>query len=189
MLSLERFEMDALRIGASSEWVVEANWKIIIENYSECLHCPTVHPELVNVIPAYREGWVLEDGRDDGGVWLAEGGTYAPGVSTLQVLPTMSDVDARSVYGGAIFNQYLGPGTDANDDALDVSDYLTLSAQAAEAQSPDDYRWNTADLKRWVANAAEQKDMDPDDGRGMLPFPQLTDEQLDQVVAYLATLD
>ena len=103
MLSLERFEMDALRIGASSEWVVEANWKIIIENYSECLHCPTVHPELVDVIPAYRTGWVLEDGRDDGGVWLAEGGTYAPGFSTLPVLPSMSDVDACSVYGGAIF--------------------------------------------------------------------------------------
>ena len=83
MLSFERFEMDELRIGASAEWMVEANWKIIIENYNECLHCPTVHPELVDVIPAYRKGWVFEEGRDDGGVTLASGGTYAPGVSTL----------------------------------------------------------------------------------------------------------
>ncbi len=74
MLSFERFEMDELRIGASAEWMVEANWKIIIENYNECLHCPTVHPELVEVIPAYRKGWVFEDGRDDGGVTLASGG-------------------------------------------------------------------------------------------------------------------
>jgi Rieske 2Fe-2S family protein len=103
MLSFERFRMDELRIGASSEWIVEANWKIIIENYNECLHCPTVHPELVNVIPAYRKGWVFEDGRDDGGVTLAGGSTYAPGGSTLPVLPSMSELDATSVYGGTIF--------------------------------------------------------------------------------------
>jgi Rieske 2Fe-2S family protein len=103
MLSFERFQMDELRIGASTEWMVEANWKIIIENYNECLHCPTVHPELVDVIPAYRKGWVFEDGRDDGGVTLASGGTYAPGSSALPMLPGMNEVDAQSVYGGTIF--------------------------------------------------------------------------------------
>jgi Rieske 2Fe-2S family protein len=103
MLSFERFDMDELRIGASSEWLVEANWKIIIENYNECLHCPTVHPELVEVIPAYRKGYVFEEGRDDGGVTLASGGTYAPGVDTLPTLPSMNELDARSVYGGTIF--------------------------------------------------------------------------------------
>ena len=108
LLSFERFEIDTLRIGASSEWVVEANWKIIIENYNECLHCPTVHPELISVIPAYRKGWVFEEGRDDGGVWLAEGGsTYAPaaapGVAALPTLPAMNELDAKSVYGGTIF--------------------------------------------------------------------------------------
>ena len=65
----------------STEWMVEANWKIIIENYNECLHCPTVHPELVDVIPAYRKGWVFEDGRDDGGVTLASGRRRTPPAS------------------------------------------------------------------------------------------------------------
>ena len=104
MLSFERFEMDTLRIGATSEWIVEANWKILIENYNECLHCPTVHPELVEAIPAYRKGWVFEEGRDDGGVWLASGSSYtADGQSSIPVLPTMNEVEARSVYGGTIF--------------------------------------------------------------------------------------
>ena len=104
MLSFERFEMDTLRIGATTEWVVEANWKILVENYNECLHCPTVHPELVEAIPAYRKGWVFEDGRDDGGVWLASGSSYtADGQSNIPVLPTMNEVEARSVYGGTIF--------------------------------------------------------------------------------------
>ena len=25
---------------------VKANWKLIIQNYSECLHCPIIHPAL-----------------------------------------------------------------------------------------------------------------------------------------------
>ena len=107
LLDFERFEIDRLRIGATTEWLVEANWKIIIENYNECLHCPTVHPELVDVIPAYRKGWVFEDGREDGGVTLASGSTYAPGVSTLPLIPTMTEVDATSVYGGTIFPNVL----------------------------------------------------------------------------------
>ena len=34
---------------------VEANWKAIVENYSECLHCPGVHPEL-NRLSHYESG-------------------------------------------------------------------------------------------------------------------------------------
>ncbi len=103
ILEFERFDMETLRIGATSRWLVEANWKIILENYGECLHCPTVHPELVELIPAYRTGSVWEPGRSDGGVWLAEGNSYAPGVTTLPTLPAMTDVDAKSAYGGTVF--------------------------------------------------------------------------------------
>ncbi len=46
-----------------------------MENYNECLHCPTIHPELVAVVPAYRKGSIFEEGRDDGGVTLADGRT------------------------------------------------------------------------------------------------------------------
>jgi Rieske 2Fe-2S family protein len=46
---------------------------------------------------------VFEDGREDGGVTLASGGAYAPGVSGLPLIPTMTEVDANSVYGGTIF--------------------------------------------------------------------------------------
>ena len=33
-----------------------ANWKIVVENYQECLHCTRVHPELVDLVPIYRTG-------------------------------------------------------------------------------------------------------------------------------------
>ena len=32
------------------------NWKLFWENYSECYHCPGIHPELCRVVPLYREG-------------------------------------------------------------------------------------------------------------------------------------
>ena len=37
------------------EYDVRANWKLIMQNYSECLHCPTIHPELSTKLP-YQSG-------------------------------------------------------------------------------------------------------------------------------------
>jgi Rieske 2Fe-2S family protein len=34
---------------------VRANWKLVFQNYSECLHCPTIHPKLATVLP-YQSG-------------------------------------------------------------------------------------------------------------------------------------
>ena len=74
-LSLARFGLADLRTAHVSVNEVQANWKIVIENYNECLHCPTIHPELVAIVPAYRKGSIFEDGREDGGVSLADGRT------------------------------------------------------------------------------------------------------------------
>ncbi len=35
-----------LRVARRIEYDVQANWKLIFENYSECYHCPLVHPAL-----------------------------------------------------------------------------------------------------------------------------------------------
>jgi choline monooxygenase len=44
--------------GRSREWVIDANWKIVVENYLECYHCPVAHKSfsrLIDVDPdAYR---------------------------------------------------------------------------------------------------------------------------------------
>jgi len=45
----ERFanwRMSELRLGRRIVYQVEANWKLIILNFNECLHCPTLHPAL-----------------------------------------------------------------------------------------------------------------------------------------------
>src|SRR5438067_1465938 len=45
----ERFapwRMADLRLGRRIVYEVKANWKLIVLNYNECLHCPTLHPAL-----------------------------------------------------------------------------------------------------------------------------------------------
>src|SRR5262249_30706039 len=86
----ERFgPLGELRVGHRTAVDVAANWKVHVENFNECLHCPTVHPELVAVVPAYKRGDVLEDGRDDGGVAIIDAGTSFTrnGKSALPVMP------------------------------------------------------------------------------------------------------
>ena len=38
--------MDDLRLVHRVEYDVAANWKLIVQNYNECLHCPIIHPLL-----------------------------------------------------------------------------------------------------------------------------------------------
>ena len=51
-------DVDALRFHHRTEWTVEANWKVVCENFLECYHCPVAHKgfsALVDVSPdAYR---------------------------------------------------------------------------------------------------------------------------------------
>jgi Rieske 2Fe-2S family protein len=40
-----------LVVGMRHTYEIAANWKIIVENYHECYHCPLIHPELCQVSP------------------------------------------------------------------------------------------------------------------------------------------
>lgn len=50
-----RFNLPALVSVRRVVYDVRANWKLIAQNYSECLHCPTIHPELSAKLP-YTSG-------------------------------------------------------------------------------------------------------------------------------------
>ena len=68
---------------------VEANWKILNENFMECYHCPGVHPELCDLVPLYRSGTVDVQGGDV----VAE---FRPGASSF----TLSGKTAREPFPG-----------------------------------------------------------------------------------------
>jgi glycine betaine catabolism A len=42
---------EELVCAARHSYEVGANWKILVENYHECYHCPSIHPELCKVSP------------------------------------------------------------------------------------------------------------------------------------------
>ena len=59
---LAAYRMGALAVGRTLEYEVEANWKVIVENFMECYHCAPMHPELVRLLPAFRSGATQEYG-------------------------------------------------------------------------------------------------------------------------------
>jgi Rieske 2Fe-2S family protein len=64
---LSRYGIDNLRVGHSVTYDVKANWKLVFQNYSECLHCPMIHPELSTVLPYQSGANDLVDGPFLGG--------------------------------------------------------------------------------------------------------------------------
>jgi glycine betaine catabolism A len=52
---VKRYPLEELRTAKRIVYEVEANWKIVMENYNECYHCGGVHPELCEVVPAFRQ--------------------------------------------------------------------------------------------------------------------------------------
>ena len=107
--TFERFRMEELRVGVRIVYEVEANWKIVVENYNECLHCPSVHPELVHVVPLFRFGEVWDEETRDDGNWMMDGATSftATGTSELPKLPDLLPDDYSMYYGSYEFPNLL----------------------------------------------------------------------------------
>jgi Rieske 2Fe-2S family protein len=62
-----RFGSSDLLLGKTIEYTVKANWKLIVQNYSECYHCALVHPELTKLTPPTGGANDLTDGAFLGG--------------------------------------------------------------------------------------------------------------------------
>jgi Rieske 2Fe-2S family protein len=66
---LARFDFSTLRSAKRIDYDVASNWKFIAENYSECYHCPGVHPQLNKLTPYDLGGDYDPDGAWQGG-WM-----------------------------------------------------------------------------------------------------------------------
>jgi len=97
-----RYPLAELRGGATIRYEVDANWKVICENYNECYHCGPVHPELCAVVPAFREsgGANLEWDR---GIPHRDGAyTFtATGTTTRRPFPGLNE-DERTRHKGEL---------------------------------------------------------------------------------------
>jgi Rieske 2Fe-2S family protein len=56
LATLDNWPLEQLATGHSWVKELECNWKVFWENYSECLHCPGIHPELCDMVPIYGTG-------------------------------------------------------------------------------------------------------------------------------------
>ncbi len=64
---IDGYAPETLRLGASHEYELAANWKIVVENYLECYHCDEIHPELCRVTPPESD---VAYGDRSTGVWV-----------------------------------------------------------------------------------------------------------------------
>ena len=106
---IEKFQswrMADLRRGHRIVYDVKANWKLIIQNYNECLHCPNLHPAL-NKLSHYLSG----ENEPLQATYMGGRMDLRPGIQTLSmdgtcprtILPGLSPEDARRVYYYCIF--------------------------------------------------------------------------------------
>ncbi|MFI6026728.1 aromatic ring-hydroxylating dioxygenase subunit alpha [Amycolatopsis magusensis] len=58
--TIERWGLDELVVGRRITYEVKANWKLIVENFMECYHCATIHPELTEVLPEFADGYAAQ---------------------------------------------------------------------------------------------------------------------------------
>jgi len=51
--------LDGLRFRQREEWESDANWKVMIENFLECYHCPVQHPSFSTVVDVDEDTYSL----------------------------------------------------------------------------------------------------------------------------------
>ena len=103
------------------------------------------------------------------------------------VAPNLTHLMTRGTFAGSIFNLYEPV---ADGQALPMGDVAAAGdpGAALTGGKVDTAKVNRVTLEAWLRNAPALKPMYPQGGRGM-PNLNLTEEQIDQLVAYLETLN
>ncbi|MFD7924131.1 aromatic ring-hydroxylating dioxygenase subunit alpha [Streptomyces sp. NPDC059740] len=97
--AVEGYRTESLALGRRITYDVAANWKLIVENFMECYHCATIHPELTDVLPEFADGYAAQ-------YYVGHGAQFAPGARGFTVdgeegfgrLPGVADTQDRRYY-------------------------------------------------------------------------------------------
>jgi glycine betaine catabolism A len=98
--------LNELRAARRIDYDVPANWKIIVENYSECYHCPLVHPEFTRKVHPRSGRNDAFDGPLLGGFMDLKHGALSltrTGARCGPTLGTLDGEDLARVYFYALF--------------------------------------------------------------------------------------
>jgi glycine betaine catabolism A len=111
------YACEELVVAASHDYRVAANWKILAENYHECYHCSSIHPELCEVSPPTSGG----DNLEPEGAWIGGPMDLYEGVETMSldgkshapILPNLIEGQDRTVHYFQLFpNLLISPHPD-----------------------------------------------------------------------------
>jgi choline monooxygenase len=83
------------------DYALDANWKIAVENYLECYHCPVAHRGLSALIDVDPDAYVL---KGEGSVW-----SQYPAPANLSIGPVWPTSPGRTV---GFLDYFLGPDVD-----------------------------------------------------------------------------
>ncbi len=59
LVAASGLDLGALRFRERREWTLEANWKVGIENYLECYHCPVAHPGFSALLDVGEDAYAI----------------------------------------------------------------------------------------------------------------------------------
>jgi len=148
------YNLPHLRRMTRINYDVRANWKLMFENYSECFHCPSVHPALVKLSPADSGANDLVSGPFLGGymeVKPERGSMTLSGNACSMPVGDLPTEEMHRVYYYSLFPNML----------LSLHpDYVMVHTLWPEA--PDRTRIEC----EWLfhPDSAKQPDFNPDDG-------------------------
>ena len=107
----ERWDLGELRAVHRTVYEVEANWKLFFHNYSECYHCPNVHPHLNKLTPYRNTANDLDEGPVLGGpMWMTQpdGSMTLGGERCAPLIPGLGEGDRGHVRYYTLFpNAFL----------------------------------------------------------------------------------
>ncbi|MGC1380337.1 MAG: aromatic ring-hydroxylating dioxygenase subunit alpha [Candidatus Baltobacteraceae bacterium] len=105
-----KWEIGRLQTARSITYELACNWKLVFMNYSECYHCPLVHPQLDKLSPSDSGRNDLSDGAFLGGYSeMRRHGTSLAmsGTSARPPLGSVSGAELDRVYYYTIFPSML----------------------------------------------------------------------------------
>jgi len=107
---LQRWNTAGLREARRITYDVACNWKMLFQNYSECYHCPVIHPQLDVLSPSDSGRNDFSDGRVLGGysdLRPSAQSLTTTGTSARPLLGSVDGADARRAYFYTIFPSLL----------------------------------------------------------------------------------
>ena len=97
--AINRYGIGGLDVGHRVVYDVAANWKLIVENFMECYHCSSIHPELVDVVPEFARGVAAQANIGLGSEFGSQvAGFTVGGAAGFDRLPGITDEQDRRYF-------------------------------------------------------------------------------------------